>query len=267
MVQIRTATVVDIGTTMESNDDRALVRTTIYNEAAGVQENQVPLLVAVCDGVGGYSGGGYAANLALTQLIQYDVESFGKASYLQCVLNDVNAEILRHKQTLPSFAKMCTTIAGIWFSERSMMIFHAGDSRVYRFDGRLLTRMTRDHSLVQELVDNGVINETEAAVCNERNVIRRCLGIADCPPPEIYECNVPAYDGEIYMLCSDGLWEGVSNDQIAQILAQEIPLEVKADLLVDAAKFGGSEDNISVCLCQISAERVMAQKKTRYILD
>ena len=99
-MQIKTATVVDIGTAMEANDDRVMVRTVIYDETAGVQEEQVPLLAVVCDGVGGYSGGGYAAELALTRLLHHDVVRFGEVEYLRCALNDINAEILRHKQTL-----------------------------------------------------------------------------------------------------------------------------------------------------------------------
>ena len=266
-MKIQVATIVDIGTTLMHNDDRALVGTELYNETCSFREVTFPFVAAVCDGVGGYSGGGYAAELALKELRNHDFHHLHAPTYLAEVLQNANTAILNTKANSPEFSKMCTTIAGIVFTGFSITLFHAGDSRIYRFDGEYLARMTTDHSVVQELISTGVISEDQARVCNERSIIRRCLGISNCLPPEIREICSSIEPGDMYLICSDGLWEGLTDAQIKSILSKNIPIEDKVNLLVLTAKQHGSEDNITACLCVAESEEPIPDRQQHFVLD
>lgn len=107
--------------------------------------------------------------------------------------------------------------------------------------------MTVDHSVVQQMVDMGQITEEEALRNPKRNIITRCIG-ANCSPPEIYVANTAIAPGEKFLFCSDGLWESVPREQLADILSKDIPLDKMVDLLIETALSLGSGDNISVCI-------------------
>jgi len=266
-MELRTATVVDIGTTYEKNDDRALVDQVIYDCSEGTQALEQPLMCVVCDGVGGNAGGGTAAELILQELRQLPIREDMDTAELQEALTRANERIFAEQAKDPAFAKMCSTIAGAIFLEERTLIFHAGDSRIYRFDGQYLSRMTKDHSLVQQMVDMGVLTEEEAAEHPERNKISRCMGIAGSLPVEIYESGVGIRPGEIFLLCSDGLWEAIPDRQISRILREDTPLLEKAQTLVDIAKDLGSTDNVTACLCA-APEAVKTEKTSQpFILD
>ena len=264
-MEIQTATVVDIGTSYEKNDDRALVDTVIYNEESGTQ--RIKAAVVVCDGVGGNAGGGYAANLILTELSSVDWSEINSSQSLIAVLQHVNEMLLGEQDILPQYSRMCTTIAGVVFQRCKMLIFHSGDSRIYRYDGTYLTKMTKDHSVVQEMIDRSVISEEEAANYGGRNQITRCLGRAASLPPEIYETRLPIQPGETILLCSDGLWDVVPDSQIREVLSEECTLGEKARVLVLLAKEQGSVDNITVCLCSVPDVKPKLVSTVPFILD
>lgn len=249
----------------ESNDDRCLILQTIVNGTALAGEVDSPALAAVCDGCGGYDGGGVAAETVLSVLMQPLPEVLTDPERTAQVLTAAQEALTARKEQEPALQKMCTTIAGAMFHENGTLLFHAGDSRIYRYDGYYLTRMTRDHSLVQNLVNLGQLTEEEARISPQRNVITRCLGV-NCPPPEVESSPVPIGPGEIYLLCSDGLWEAVSEDQLRQILASEAPLADMADQLTALAKTQGSNDNITVCLCRRPGT-ICLQEDTPFLLD
>ena len=117
------------------------------------------------------------------------------------------------KRELPELSEMCTTVAGCVFLEDRTFVFHAGDSRVYRYDGTSLARMTVDHSAVQSMVDAGRMSAEDGRKSPQRNIITRCIGM-DCPPPEIYVSQSPVLPGEVFLLCSDGLWECMPDEEL-----------------------------------------------------
>ncbi|MCD7822663.1 MAG: hypothetical protein LUG86_01385 [Oscillospiraceae bacterium] len=238
---------VDIGI-KETNDDRVLVGGNILDMTSCEGETSLPALAVVCDGCGGYAGGGIAAYTVLEFLSYEEPGSLGDADYLSEVLENCNRAVFEKKEEMPSYKEMCTTVAGCVFLENSIVIFHSGDSRVYRCDRWGLAKMTVDHTVVREMVDMGQLTEEEAADNPHRNIITRCMG-ADCLPPEIYVVNSPMAVGEKYLLCSDGLWDSVGAARIKEILKSDMSLEEMADKLVDDALTLGSEDNISVCIC------------------
>lgn len=238
---------VDIGP-RESNDDRVLVGNQILNMTSHAGVCETPAIAVVCDGCGGYAGGGIASQTVLETLGSYPITELMDENNLAQALEECRKRVYEKKNENPQFAQMCTTIAGCIFAEDRTIFFHAGDSRIYRFDGKYITRMTKDHSSVQQLVDMGKLTNEEARIAPNRNIINRCIGI-ECPPPEINISSVPIGENETYLLCSDGLWEMFSDKQIAEYLSEDVPLAVKVNRLVYNALSVGGDDNTSVCLC------------------
>lgn len=249
----------------ETNDDRALVGGQILDMAACSGSFELPAVVAVCDGCGGYAGGGIAAQTVLELLSRETPGALSDPDALSRVLRTCQDAVMEKKRAMPQYAAMCTTIAGCVLCNDSILLFHAGDSRVYRYDGWGLARMTIDHSVVQGMVDMGQITEEEALTNPHRNVINRCIGM-HCPPPEIYVSHGAMQPGETYVLCSDGLWESVRDAEITQILSSGVPLPQMADTLVQRALEQGAEDNISVCICSAQGEVTVTESKP-FILD
>lgn len=255
---------VDIGR-KETNDDRALVSQRIVNmdTQSGVME--IPGLVAVCDGCGGYAGGDLAATAVLETLNQENAKDLLDENYLSAVLQKCSNQVFLKKKEMPQFSGMCTTVAGCVFGTDKTVIFHAGDSRVYRFDGNYLAQMTIDHSVVQNMVETGRMTEDEAVADPGRNVITRCIGM-ECPPPDIYVSNCPVAPGELYLLCSDGFWECVKKKRITEILSKDVPPEEKVRELVENALENGSDDNITVCICAGDGRPVVKENEP-FLLD
>ncbi len=232
----------------ETNDDRVLVAGHILDMSDAAGELSLPALVAVCDGCGGYAGGGIAAQTVLEFLSFEDPQALADTAYLTQVLENCRRVVFEKKAETPQYAAMCTTLAACLFLDDGTVFFHAGDSRVYRYDTWGLAKMTKDHSAVQELVDMGQLTIEEALSSPRRNIITRCIGI-DCPPPDIYVSKVPIQSGEKYLLCSDGLWECVSDAELEDVLKQDISPREMVDILMDKALHAGAEDNISICIC------------------
>ena len=250
---------VEIGT-RETNDDRVLIDGQILDMSSHNGELLLPAIAVVCDGCGGYDGGGIAAQTVLEFLSYETPESLEDTNYLSQVLDNCTQTVFEKKVEMPSYSKMCTTIAGCIFLNNSIILFHSGDSRVYRYDGWALARMTVDHSAVQQMIDMGQITEEEALTSPNRNVITRCIGAA-CPPPEIYVSNTTIAPGEKFLLCSDGLCESVPAEQIKDILSRDIPIDDMVDVLVENALNQGSDDNISVCICAARGSKIISESK------
>ena len=263
-MKIDFAVKVDIGP-KESNDDRVTVfgENLTVNGTCGCVET--PAVAVVCDGCGGYDGGYIAAETVLDVLSSESPQSLTDDRYLAEVLTKCQQKVLDKKIEMPHFSEMCTTVAGCVFSEDKIVFFHSGDSRIYRFDGQYLAKMTRDHSVVQSLVDMGQITPEEALSHPNRNIIDRCIGI-DSLPPEIYVSNNPLNNGEMYLLCSDGLWESVRDDEIKAILTADTTIEEKTAQLMDRALKQGANDNISVCICASQGKIEKIESKP-FILD
>jgi protein phosphatase len=140
-----------------------------------------------------------------------------------------------------------TLVVGV-FQDGRLLLGHIGDSRCYRMRGGELAQITKDHSLLQEQMDAGLITPEQAAVSTNKNLVTRALGVEDAVLLEVNEHRVEP--GDIYLMCSDGLSDMVDDEGIGRILAGEPPLEEKVVQLVDAANANGGRDNISVLLAQ-----------------
>jgi PPM family protein phosphatase len=162
---------------------------------------------------------------------------------------NANNTIQEHIKKIPTHAGMGCTAELLTFFEQHYIIGHVGDSRSYILsEGAPLRQITKDHSLIQNQIDNGVIQQKQASnVLN--NVLTRAVGVSH--QLEVDIISGQTHPGDIFLLCSDGLYNMVTDKEIAEVLVFDAPLELKAEMLINMANDNGGRDNISVTLVQI----------------
>ena len=217
------------------------------NEDAVVSSDR---LAAVADGMGGHPGGEIAAAvaIALTQAA-FTGRSLDE---LQAAVRAANRAIWDRANGGRGLEGMGTTIcaAGL-IEDRSLAVVNVGDSRVYLLRNGSLTQLTHDHTLTAEAVRRGDLSEQEALDHPHRNVLTRALGVA--PDVELDSTAHPAHEGDRLLVCTDGLYNEVPNDEVASLIATTQDIQATADSLVDLALSRGGRDNVSVVVAEISA--------------
>ncbi|MBE6655979.1 MAG: Stp1/IreP family PP2C-type Ser/Thr phosphatase [Ruminococcaceae bacterium] len=209
-------------------------------------------LALVCDGMGGESGGKEAAEICVSAFLHdFSDGDVPSQDALIETLVKVNADIVERAAAC-GYARMGTTVVLALALSDTVTLLWVGDSRAYLYHGGTLTRLTRDHSYVQELVDRGTITEREARTHHHRHLITRAVGTDDAFAPDV--CRVPWCEGDRLLLCSDGLFGMVEEKEIKEILAEDHPLARTAHELICAANSHGGEDNITVLLLENTKE-------------
>lgn len=224
-------------------------------------------VVILADGMGGYSAGEVASNMA-TMLISSELEAAlkcrapeeadedGRPYAHRCLLEKValaNESIYNAAFMQPQYAGMGTTLVAALFYDNRVSVVHIGDSRLYRLRGSELCAMTRDHSLLQEQIDSGMITLAEARYSQNRNLVTRALGVDRQVETELND--FPVQVGDIYLLCSDGLNDMVEDEDI-RVTLQSLGSDVEraAAQLVQMANDKGGRDNVSVIVIKVSRE-------------
>ena len=219
-------------------------------------------VVVLADGMGGYQAGEVASGMA-SVLIKDDMVSWLKQTAtpprtvdvrqaLGRSVSEANLAIFTRGLTRPECRGMGTTVVAAIFGRDVLVLGHVGDSRAYRLRDGQLTQLTKDHSVLQEEIDAGLVTPEQALVATHKNLVTRALGVDPGVVLDLIEVAVQPDD--LYLLCSDGLTDLVHDPQIAQILQTPHTLQNKADQLVDAANEQGGRDNISVVLIQAAQE-------------
>jgi PPM family protein phosphatase len=220
------------------------------NEDAYVCE---PPLFAIADGMGGAQAGEVASGLAAAVLEEATGDTPGEAGEerVSSLIREANRRVYRRSNEDAATSGMGTTMTVALVDTRNDAIAfgHVGDSRAYRVRGGELEQLTDDHSLVGELVRSGRLSPEEAESHPQRAVITRALGTE--PEVDVDTFTVEAEPDDIYLLCSDGLTDMVSEDEILSLVDGSGDLDAAARGLVNAANAGGGEDNITVVLFQI----------------
>lgn len=205
-------------------------------------------VAVVCDGMGGENAGEVASGLAVKIISERinngwrkDMPFSSVRALFESAISAANAVIGSEAEKNISCKGMGTTVVAAAVIGSEAVIAHAGDSRCYVFDGKL-RRVTKDHSFVQELVDAGRLSEEEAAGHPKRNYITRALGINDTIDVD-YDI-LTLQPGELLLLCSDGLYNFVGNDEAEEIL-RSFPIKNAAERLAAAANKNGGGDNIT----------------------
>ena len=171
-------------------------------------------------------------------------------SLLRDNIQKANASIFHAAESQPQYSGMGTTIVSGLFYDNRVAVGHVGDSRMYRLRGEVLETITRDHSLLQEQIDSGIISIEDARLSKNKNLVTRAVGIDAELEPEIHVHDVMV--GDIYLLCSDGLNDMVEDDDIqATIYALQNNLPLAASQLIQMANDNGGRDNVSVILVKI----------------
>jgi PPM family protein phosphatase len=218
------------------------------NEDAYVFE---PPLFAIADGMGGARAGEVAAGIAATALRDARRGVVDEES-LEATIADANRRVWERSVADPNTAGMGTTVtvALVDATAGEVVFGHVGDSRAYRLRGDVLEQITTDHSLVAELVESGVLTPEEAETHPQRSAITRAVGTESAIEIDVF--TVPAELEDLVLLCSDGLTDMLSEEEIASVLldAEREPSEA-AEQLVAAANARGGEDNITVVLFEL----------------
>jgi protein phosphatase len=212
-----------------------------------------PPLFAVADGMGGAQAGEVASRIAAGAFERaMEGEADAPETRLEGVAKDANREIHELAQRDSSRAGMGTTLTAALLDGDEVSFGHVGDSRAYVLRGGELKRLTKDHSLVEELRRQGRLTEEEAEEHPQRSIITPALG----PEPEVNvdTMTVPAKSGDVFLLCSDGLTTMVSDERMASILSESKTLRGAVGKLVDAANEQGGRDNITAVVFRVAEE-------------
>jgi protein phosphatase len=253
----------NLGTVLEvvTATDPGMVRS--HNEDSIGTDADIGLAV-LADGMGGYNAGEVASGIAVAMLTTemrqaledrapHAVESSGETLAEKFVRENsakANAAIYQTAKSQPQYAGMGTTLVVCLFYDNRMTVGHIGDSRLYRLRQDTFEQITRDHSLLQEQIDSGMITKEQARYSQNKNLVTRAVGIDPEVETEIHTYNVAP--GDIYLLCSDGLSDMVQDDDIYSTLStlqSNLPLAAKQ--LIQLANDSGGRDNISVILVRV----------------
>lgn len=234
-------------------------------------------LAILADGMGGYNAGEVAAAMATTLLrndLETDLIEWGKELHgsphrmealMQARIARANTAIYEASLSQPQYAGMGTTLVVAAFVENHVTVAHLGDSRLYRLRNGEFLQITRDHSLLQEQLDAGLLTAEQAKLSQHKNLVTRALGVDLLVDPEIHDYETQADD--IYLLCSDGLSDMVEDEEIGSIVERHgHDLDGAAEALIEAANRGGGRDNISAILVRIKNYRpAKAGKLTKFM--
>ena len=237
----------DVGRHRTNNEDAVMV-----DPAHGI--------VVLADGMGGYNAGEVASALAV-DLITGEIGRWLQEAAAVAATRDVrrameicvdnaNRAIFEAANTHAAYAGMGTTLVMTVLHGGTLVVGHVGDSRAYQWRAGVLKQLTRDHSLLQEQIDVGLITAQEAAASGNRNLVTRALGVEDTVLLDVQDR--PMESGDVYLLCSDGLNDMLTDQDIHEVLGQtDEALGARAQRLVDMANERGGRDNISVALIRV----------------
>jgi protein phosphatase len=245
-----------------SASDPGMVRS--HNEDSIKVDAEVGLAV-LADGMGGYNAGEVASGIAVEMLAKemrealavhaaHQIDPASGELWAERLIREnaskANSAIYQAAHSQPQYAGMGTTVVVALFHNDRVSVGHIGDSRLYRLRGEGFEQVTRDHSLLQEQIDSGMITREQARFSQNKNLVTRAVGV----DPEV-DTEVHSYEarpGDLYLLCSDGLTDMVPDEDIQNVLEMlQTNLPLAAIQLVQLANDAGGRDNISVILIRV----------------
>ena len=225
-------------------------------------------LAILADGMGGYNAGEIASGMA-TSFIQTELgrwlSEVGNSATdpevrraMDICVDNANRAIFNAANANPQYSGMGTTLVVVVFRGTRVLIGHVGDSRVYRLRGGRLMQLTRDHSLLQEQIDAGLITAEQASFSSNKNLVTRAVGVEDTVLLEIHQHEVQP--GDLLLLCSDGLSDMLDDETLSQLLQGYDSLDEMGTALIAAANDAGGKDNIAVILARAPGSPAAATK-------
>ena len=230
------------------------------NNEDSVAVDEANALAVLADGMGGYNAGEVASGMATSfirsELGRWLQEAGGRANdaevrrAMDICVDNANRAIFNAANANPQYAGMGTTLVVAVFRDDQLRLGHVGDSRAYRWRAGQLMQITRDHSLLQEQIDAGLITPEQAAFSANKNLVTRAVGVEDTVLLETHAHEVQP--GDLYLMCSDGLSDMLDDSIIAQLLQMHDELPSAGQALVAAANEAGGKDNIALVLVRLA---------------
>lgn len=232
--------ITDVGKQRQVNQDYVFCT----KRAVGRLKN----LFIVADGMGGHKAGDLASKFSVQTFVELvkDSSSDNPISAISDAIKCTNDKLIELAGTSADYEGMGTTFVVATIDGKSVYIANIGDSRLYVFSNGELRQVTRDHSLVEEMVDRGLVDRDEARTHARKNYITRAMGGGEEVMADFFEIEIA--DGDILLMCTDGLSNMIPDDDMAAVLASEDNIEAAARQLVEMANNNGGKDNISVLL-------------------
>jgi len=243
-ISCKVSMISETGPTRDSNEDAVI---TIYPN-----DNYRTVFAMVADGMGGHNAGEVASQLAchVAKNIVRANEADLSGALLKKLAKAANEEIYSTSRTHPEYEGMGTTAVMLLIDQGIMFHAHVGDSRLYRLRQRKLTQLTKDHTLVNQMIENGEISAKEAGSHSMKNVITRALGTTEDVEPEVAMAGMQVLSGDRFLLCSDGLYEVLTNEEIQHLMELQ-----DTDLVISCFKglctIRGATDNYSAIIVDI----------------
>jgi len=239
------ACMVDPGVKKPANDDRVAINSTLISQNSHTETVDNVCLVAICDGVGGEAYGNEAADIVVDIFSRLSVTPL-TVDIINEYITKANEAVIAAQKTDLKHSKMTTTIAGLYINGDDFIAFNVGDSRIYRYRDPYISQISKDHSIRQEQIDLGLEPKP-----GQENVITHYLG-GTCATPEIVNGIGRVFDNDVYILCSDGVWSVLTDDDFENLLSQsqELSVEKSCETLISLALQKGSKDNLSIIICR-----------------
>ena len=235
----------DIGKKRKNNEDAYLIEKIDIHENGKKREFYV---LVVADGMGGHAAGEVASGMVVERFTAAPLTYLaGKLDGIKKIIEFVNKKV--HEKSEDLKKKMGTTLVAAIVEENRGFIFNVGDSRGYLFRGGKLQRITKDHSVIQEMLDKQVITEEEAKTHPKRHVITMAVGTKDHIDPDLYPLKLNT--GDLLLLCSDGATDMLSDKEIEKIMKRYTRLSTIGNEIVKQANMKGGKDNITVVVARI----------------
>jgi len=250
----------DVGMKRKLNEDSILMMDLSFVHQSEPTERAILIL---CDGMGGHNAGEVASKMACRIIIRElmpailnhpkddDMVNFEIA--IKHAIKKANEEIYEYSKKTPEYKGMGTTVSMCVLMKNYMFVGHVGDSRVYIINDDEIIQITKDHSLVQELIDMGKIRKEEAISHPKRNVITRAVGVSH--NLEVDTHKITLFQEDKILLCSDGLYELIYEDELKDVVGNAQNLDITCDELIKLANDRGGSDNISVIIAEPEPER------------
>lgn len=236
------------GTGHEQNEDRVSIGGRLLEEGT-LSGKAYPVITAiVCDGIGGEAGGAEAAGIAAECFCGKNID-VADMNQTFAQLIHVNESIKAFQQSSTEYRTCASTIAGITMTDSEFVLFNAGDTRIYIFRRRRLIQLSQDHTKAQEMVDWKRIPSINRVSRRYRNMLTSYLGgYADEFVPYIVKKRYFHKPGDLFMLCSDGIYKNVKEEELERVLDQNISLDEKCRAMQELAVKAGASDDLSIVL-------------------
>lgn len=243
------AAITDIGPKCSMNDDRILISKRVINNGSADGKIIEPFfIVAVADGVGGLQMGYEAAEISLRSISELNRPGLGRVD-IRSAIEVSNQKVIQRQLEMDSSTGLRTTLAALYISDDICYVINAGDSRIYRFRDNTLEQLSKDHSIVRDMIEAGEITIEESYLHPKRNIITKCLGEEEKVNARIVDYTNDLKEKDIFILCSDGISDCLRDSEMLDIIVkEEISLHDICTRLIKKAINNGSKDNISVCL-------------------